>query len=114
MNLPENDNLPSNLLNPWQSIPQKYVVGLSEEAQFNGRKATYSSFLDIREDENGNKKKHTEIMKRHQPPNVTAIFGAYNRFDKDYKKDAAYYELKKQELEVRKALAKDKVFDFDL
>lgn len=37
------------------SIPQKYVVGLSEEAQFNGKKATYSSFLDIREDENGNK-----------------------------------------------------------
>lgn len=68
----------------------------------------------ITEDENGNKKKHTEITQRHQPPNVTAIFGAYNRFDKNYKKDAAYYELKKQELEVRKALAKEKVFDFDL
>lgn len=68
----------------------------------------------ITEDDNGNKKKHTEITKRHQPPNVTAIFGAYNRYDKNYVKDKAYYELKQQELELRKAIAESQNFDLDI
>ena len=51
------------------------------------------------------KRKHTEITTKHQPPNVTAIFGAYNKYDPNYKKDRAYYELKKQELELRKSIA---------
>ena len=70
----------------------------------------------ITEDENGKKKKHTEIYTRYAQPNPTAIFGALNRFDPDYKKDKAYYELKKQELELRKAIAETNNFDlnFDL
>lgn len=68
----------------------------------------------ITEDENGNKKKHTEITTRYQPPDTTAIFGALNRFDPNYKKDAAYYDLKKQELELRKAIAESNNFDLNL
>lgn len=56
----------------------------------------------ITEDAEGRTRKHTEKIKRVQPPNPTAIFGAYNRFDPNYAKDKAYYELKKQELELKK------------
>lgn len=56
----------------------------------------------------------TETVTKYQPPDTTAIFGALNRFDPNYKKDAAYYELKKQELELKKAIAKDNAFDLDL
>lgn len=62
----------------------------------------------ITEDEDGKKRKHTEITTKYQPPNPTSIFGAYNRFDPNYKKDKAYYELKKQELELRKNMAETK------
>jgi hypothetical protein len=68
----------------------------------------------ITEDENGKKKKHTEIYTRYAPPNPTAIFGALNRFDPDYKKDAAYYDLKKQELELKKMLAEANNFDLNI
>lgn len=37
------------------SIPQKYVIGLSDDAEFNNRVALMSSFLDFRKDEDGNK-----------------------------------------------------------
>ena len=53
-------------------------------------------------------KKHSEITKKVQPPNVTAIFGAYNRFDPNYIKDKAYYELKQQEIELKKLAQEDK------
>lgn len=68
----------------------------------------------ITEDESGRKKKHTEIMTRYYPPNPTAIFGALNRFDPDYKKDKAYYDLKKQELELKKLVAESSNFDLNL
>lgn len=55
-----------------------------------------------------------EKYKRHLPPDTTAIYGALNRFDPNYKKDAAYYELKKQELELKKAIAEASNFDLDL
>ena len=56
----------------------------------------------ITKDADGRTRTHTEKTKKVQPPNVTAIFGAYNRFDPDYVKDKAYYELKVQELELKK------------
>lgn len=62
-------------------------------------------------DADGRTKRHKEIVKHQQPPNVTAIFGAYNRFDPNYKKDRAYFELKKQELKLRAATAQDGAFD---
>ena len=50
---------------------------------------------------------------RHQPPNVTAIFGAYNRFDPNYVKDKAYFKLKREELDLKKAIAEANNFDLD-
>ena len=64
-------------------------------------------------DKDGNIKKHKEKYKKYSPPNPTAIFGAFNRFDPDYKKDKAYYDLKKQELELKKALAEVNNFDLN-
>ena len=64
-------------------------------------------------DADGNTKKHTEIIKGFQPPNVTAIFGAYNRFDPNYIKDKAYYELKQQELELKRMNAESNNFNLD-
>lgn len=37
------------------SMPQKYVLGLSEDAEFNNRAATVSSFLNFSKDEDGDK-----------------------------------------------------------
>lgn len=37
------------------SFPQKYVLGLSEEAEFNNRMATISSFLSFEKDEDGDR-----------------------------------------------------------
>lgn len=54
--------------------------------------------------------------KKYSPPDTTAIFGAYNRFDKDYIKDKAYYELKVKKLKLEKAVAESKCIDlgFDI
>ena len=35
------------------SVPQKYIVGLSQDAEFDNRQATLSSFLNLTQDENG-------------------------------------------------------------
>lgn len=64
-----------------------------------------------RKDKDGEQIVVVEKYKKHQPPNVTAIFGAYNRFDPDYVKDKAYYNLKIQELELKKTIAEDNSFD---
>lgn len=37
------------------SVPQKYIVGLSQDAEFNNRAATLSSFLNFSKDEDGDK-----------------------------------------------------------
>ena len=37
------------------SVPQKYVLGLSEDAEFNNRAATVSSFLNFSKDEDGDR-----------------------------------------------------------
>lgn len=37
------------------SVPQKYVLGLAEDAEFNNRQAELSAFLDFRKDEDGDK-----------------------------------------------------------
>lgn len=64
-----------------------------------------------RKDKDGEQIVIVEKYKKHQPPNVTAIFGAYNRFDPNYVKDKAYYDLKMQELELKKAIADSNSFD---
>lgn len=68
----------------------------------------------IKKDGEGESVTYTEISTKHQPPNPTAIFGAYNRFDKDYVKDKAYFELKKQEYELKKAIAEANNFDLKI
>lgn len=68
----------------------------------------------IKKGEDGKQNQYTEITTKYSPPNPTAIFGAYNRFDPDYKKDKAYYDLKKQELELKKLIAEASNFDLDI
>lgn len=67
----------------------------------------------IKADEDGEKVTYTEITTKHQPPNATAIFGAYNRFDPNYVKDKAYYKLKMQELELKRMNAEAGTFNLD-
>lgn len=62
----------------------------------------------ITEDEDGNKKKHTEITVKQALPDTTAIFGALNLYDPDYVKDKKAHELKEQELELRRQMAESK------
>lgn len=62
----------------------------------------------ITEDEQGNKKKHTEITTKQALPDTTAIFGALNIYDPDYVKDKKQHELKQQELELRRQMADNK------
>lgn len=64
-------------------------------------------------DESGSVKTHKEKKVKHQPPNVTAIFGAYNRYDPNYIKDRAYYDLKREELDLKKAIAEANNFDVE-
>lgn len=69
----------------------------------------------IREDpETGKKTKYVEITTRYAQPDTTAIFGALNIYDDEYIKDKKNYELKKEELELRKKLAEANNFDLDL
>ena len=67
----------------------------------------------IRSTPDGEKATYTEITTKHQPPNPSAIFGAYNRFDPNYVKDKAYYDLKQQELEIKRMNAEQSTFDLD-
>ena len=64
----------------------------------------------ITEDEDGHKKKHTEITTKQALPDTTAIFGALNIYDPEYVKDKKAHELKEQELELRKQMAEMKDF----
>lgn len=58
----------------------------------------------IKEESGGKKTKYTEITVKELPPDTTAIFGALNLYDEDYVKDRKNYELKQQELEIRKQM----------
>lgn len=62
----------------------------------------------ITEDEDGKKRKHTEITTKQSLPDTTAIFGALNIYDPEYVKDKKQHELKQQELELRKMIAETK------
>ena len=59
----------------------------------------------ITEDDEGNKKRHTEIMTKHMPPDVGAINSFLQNIDDNWFRDKRNYELKKQELELRKEMA---------
>lgn len=50
----------------------------------------------------------TEIYTKQSLPDTTAIFGALNLYDEEYVKDKKQYELKQQELELRRLSAESK------
>lgn len=69
----------------------------------------------ITEDDNGNKKKHTEISQRYCPPSETAAAMLLRNYDNTWlDKDTTSTELKKQEMELRKAIAESNNFDLDI
>lgn len=63
--------------------------------------------------ETGKESRYTEILQKEIPPNITAIYGALNIYDPEYVKDRANYELRREELELRKELAKAELWDGD-
>ena len=62
----------------------------------------------------GKPTKYLEITTKQALPDTTAIFGALNIYDDNYIKDKANHELRKQELELRKEIAKANNFDLDI
>lgn len=50
------------------SFPQKYIIGLSEEAEFNNRAAEISSFLDFRKDEDNDKPSVGQFQQQSMSP----------------------------------------------
>ena len=55
------------------SVPQKYVLGLSEDAEFNNKKATLSAFLDFRKDEDGEKPSVGQFQQQSMTPYVEQL-----------------------------------------
>lgn len=69
----------------------------------------------ITEDAEGRKKKHTEIMTRHQPPSETAAAMLLRNYDQTWlDKDNISTQLKQQEMELKKAIAESNNFDLEL
>lgn len=64
----------------------------------------------IKKDEEGNESRYTEITQKYARPVTNAIFGALNIYDPEYVKDKANYEIKKEELELKKELAKEQLW----
>lgn len=59
----------------------------------------------IKKDEDGNDIKYTEITTKHQPPSEAAANMLLKNYDKTWLDNPAMYDLKKQELELRKIMA---------
>lgn len=59
-------------------------------------------------DEDGKKTTYTEITKKHQPPDVGALFGLLKNKDPEhYSDNPQMLELRRQELELKKRMAED-------
>lgn len=57
--------------------------------------------------ETGKNTQYTEITKKHALPDVAALNLALKNYDKEWKNDPDMYDLKKQELELRKQMAEE-------
>lgn len=69
----------------------------------------------ITEAEDGSRKKHTEISTRYCPPSETAAAMLLRNYSTDWlDRDSTTTELKKQEMELRKAVAESNNFDLDI
>lgn len=55
------------------SFPQKYILGLSEDAAFNNRLASLSDFLDIRKDEDGDKPTIGQFSQQSMAPHLEQL-----------------------------------------
>ncbi len=55
------------------SFPQKYVLGMSEDAEFNNRLATMSSFLRVDKDEDGEKPTIGQFQQQSMTPHVEQL-----------------------------------------
>lgn len=62
----------------------------------------------IKENSDGSTYSYTEVVEQEQPPDTTAIFGALNLYDPAYVKDKKNFELKKEELELKRQQLLDK------
>lgn len=68
----------------------------------------------ITQDENGNVKKHTEVLTRYCPPSETAAAMLLRNYADDWlDRDSISTEMKKQELELKKAIAESNNFDLN-
>lgn len=69
----------------------------------------------IKKDEDGEQVTYTEITTKHQPPSETAGAMLLRNYDTGWlDKDVATTELKRQEMELKKAIAESNNFDLDL
>lgn len=69
----------------------------------------------IKKDENGENVTYTEITTRHQPPSETAGAMLLRNYDKEWlDKDNISTEFKRQELQLKKAIAESTNFDLDI
>lgn len=69
----------------------------------------------IKKDESGENVTYTEITTRHQPPSETAGAMLLRNYDNTWlDKDTTTTELRKQEMELKKAIAESNNFDLDL
>lgn len=55
------------------SVPQKYILGLSEDAEFNNRMATLSSFLRFSSDDNGNNPVLGQFQQQSMTPHLEQL-----------------------------------------
>lgn len=55
------------------SVPQKYILGLSEDAEFNNRMATLSSFLRFSKDEDGNMPSLGQFQQQSMTPHLEQL-----------------------------------------
>ena len=86
----------TNLIEDLRSALVKRALGFSYE-----EKKQY-----IKEDDDGNKAKYTEITTKYALPDVAAINLSLKNYDKEnWANDPQTLELKRQELELRKSIA---------
>ena len=89
----------TNLIEDLRSALVKRALGFSYE-----EKKQY-----IKEDDDGNKAKYTEITTKYALPDVAAINLSLKNYDKEnWANDPQTLELKRQELELRKSIAEMK------
>lgn len=55
------------------SIPQKYVLGLSDDAEFNGKVANYSKFLRLDKDEDGDRPVVGQFQQQTMSPHIEEL-----------------------------------------